>query len=61
MYISKSRRALQSATREQKTQLVKDVIDSLVRVLGKNPAHTHIVIQEIVEEDWGFCGLLVDD
>ena len=49
------------ATREQKAQLVKDVTDSLVRVLGKKPEHTHIVIQEINEEDWGFSGLLTDE
>ena len=34
------------ATREQKAQLVKDVTDSLGRVLGKKPEHTHVVIQE---------------
>ncbi|HJV49760.1 MAG TPA: 4-oxalocrotonate tautomerase family protein [Geothrix sp.] len=49
------------ATRDQKAQLVKDVTDSLVRVLGKVPEQTHIVIQEIEEEDWGFGGLLTDD
>lgn len=49
------------ATREQKAQLVRDVTDSLVRVLGKKPEHTHVVIQEINEEDWGFAGQLTDD
>ncbi|WP_124551672.1 tautomerase family protein [Methylophilus methylotrophus] len=49
------------ATREQKAQLVREITDSLVRVLGKKPEHTHIVIQEINEEDWGFSGLLTDD
>ena len=49
------------ATREQKAQLVKDITDSLVRVLGKKPEHTHIVIQEINGEDWGFSGLLTDE
>jgi len=38
-----------------------DVIDSLVRILGKKPEHTHIVIQEIADEDWGFSGLLTDN
>ena len=42
-------------------KLVKDITDSLVRVLGKKPEHTHIVIQEINEEDWGFSGLLTDE
>lgn len=49
------------ADREQKAALVKDVTDSLVRVLGKKPEHTHVVIQEIDEENWGFSGLLTDD
>lgn len=49
------------ATREQKAQIVADITNSLVRVLGKKPEHTHIVIQEINEEDWGFAGLLTDD
>jgi len=49
------------ATREQKTQLVRDITESLVRVLGKKPEHTHVVIQEIEEEDWGFAGMLTDD
>ena len=40
------------ATRDQKSQLVQDVTESLVRVLGKRPEHIHIVIQEIEEEDW---------
>ncbi len=49
------------ATRSQKAELVKDVTDSLVRVLDKNPEHIHVVIQEIGEEDWGFAGQLTDD
>jgi 4-oxalocrotonate tautomerase len=31
-----------------------------VRALGKNPANTHIVIQEIERENWGHAGALVD-
>ena len=49
------------ATRSQKSELVGDVTDSLVRVLGKKPEHIHIVIQEIRDEDWGFSGMLTDD
>lgn len=51
----------QGATRSQKAQLVKEVTDSLVKILGKKPEHTHIVIQEIADENWGFSGLLTDD
>lgn len=49
------------ATRDQKKQIVEQFTDTLVRVLGKKPEHTHIVIQEIEEEDWGFAGMLTDD
>lgn len=49
------------ATRAQKAEIVRDITASLVRVLGKRPEHTHIVIQEIAEEDWGFAGQLTDD
>ncbi|NLE98157.1 MAG: 4-oxalocrotonate tautomerase family protein [Propionibacterium sp.] len=52
---------IKGATREQKAAVVKDITDSLVRVLGKNPEHTHVVIQEIDEADWGFAGMLTDD
>jgi 4-oxalocrotonate tautomerase len=52
---------IKGATRDQKAQLVKDITDSLVAVLGKKPEHTHIVIQEIDDEDWGFSGLLTDE
>jgi len=49
------------ATREQKNEIVKQFTDTLVKVLGKKPEHTHIVIQEIEEENWGFKGILTDD
>ena len=49
------------ATRAQKAALVRDITDSLVRHLGKKPEHTHIVIQEIADEDWGFAGMLTDE
>jgi 4-oxalocrotonate tautomerase len=32
----------------------------LVRVLGKSPATTFIVIDEVELEDWGVGGLLVE-
>jgi len=49
------------ASRDQKAELVKDVTESLVRVLNKKAEHTHVVIQEIEDEDWGFSGMLTDD
>lgn len=49
------------ATREQKAQLIKDITNSLAQVLGKKPEHTHIVIQEIADENWGFEGMPTDE
>jgi len=48
-------------TREQKSLLVKEFTDSLIKLLGKKPEHVHIVIQEIEEDNWGFSGLLTND
>lgn len=49
------------ASRSQKSKIVSEITESLVRTLGKNPEHIHIVIQEIEEEDWGYAGLLTDE
>ena len=49
------------ASRSQKEQVVQEFTDTLVRVLGKKPEHTHIVIQEIADENWGFDGVLTDE
>lgn len=49
------------ASRDQKSQLVREITDALVRILGKKPEHTHIVIQEIADQDWGYSGMLTDD
>ena len=49
------------ATREQKQRIVEEFTGTLVKVLNKKPEHTHIVIQEIDEDDWGFGGMLTTD
>nr|WP_269845112.1 4-oxalocrotonate tautomerase family protein [Geothermobacter hydrogeniphilus] len=41
---------------EQKQKLIAGVTDLLVRVLNKNPASTHVVIEEIDPENWGISG-----
>jgi 4-oxalocrotonate tautomerase len=45
-------------TAEQKAAIVAEITDTLVRVLGKRPEHTHIVIDEVDPENWGFSGML---
>ncbi len=49
------------ATKAQKAQIVKEFTDTLVRVLGKNPQNTHIVIDEVERENWGHAGELVSE
>lgn len=44
------------ASREQKAQLIEGITDLLVRVLDKNPASTHVVIEEVPAENWGVSG-----
>lgn len=44
-------------TREQKAQVIAEITDTLQRVLGKRPEHTHIVIEEIDTDNWGFAGI----
>jgi 4-oxalocrotonate tautomerase len=45
-------------TAEQKRQIVEEITNTLVKVLNKKPEHTHIVIDEIELENWGFAGML---
>jgi 4-oxalocrotonate tautomerase len=49
------------ATPDQKSEIFKDITQSLVRVLAKKPEHIHIVLQEIEEQDWGFEGMRTDE
>lgn len=48
-------------TASQKAQIVAEITDTLQRVLGKRPEHTHIVIDEVDPENWGFAGMLTTE
>ena len=48
-------------TAAQKAQIVAEITDTLGRVLGKRPEHTHIVIDEIDPENWGYSGVLTTE
>ncbi|MBJ6122302.1 tautomerase family protein [Sphingomonas mollis] len=50
-----------SATKDQKSAIVADVTESLVRRLGKNPAAVQIVIEEVSLENYGAGGQLIAD
>jgi len=46
----------EGATPEQKARLIKGATDLLVDVLGKNPATTVVVIDEVDTDNWGVAG-----
>jgi len=48
-------------TAAQKKQIVEEITQTLVGVLGKKPEHIHIVIDEIEPENWGFAGMLTTE
>ena len=51
----------EGATPEQKAELIGGVTELLQRVLGKNPATTVVVIDEVDTDNWGIGGLPVLD
>lgn len=51
----------EGATREQKARVIAGVTALLVDVLGKDPATTFVVIDEVELEDWGVGGLPVEE
>jgi 4-oxalocrotonate tautomerase len=48
-------------TAEQKSQIVSEITTTLQRVLGKRPEQTHIVIDEVDPENWGYAGMLTTE
>ena len=48
-------------TAAQKAQIVAEITNTLVRVLNKKPEHTHIIIDEIDPENWGYAGMLTTE
>lgn len=46
----------EGVTREQKRALIKGVTDLMTEVLNKDPHLTHVVIQEVELDDWGYAG-----
>ena len=47
------------ATNEQKAQLIEGITDLMVKILDKNPASTHVLIEEVETENWGIAGKAV--
>ncbi|MCF2446995.1 4-oxalocrotonate tautomerase family protein [Dyadobacter sp. CY345] len=46
----------EGVTRQQKQALIAGVTDLITAVLDKDPKLTHVVIQEIALDDWGYAG-----
>lgn len=46
----------EGVTADHKLQLIKGVTDLLAKVLGKNPATTFVVIDEVDTDNWGIGG-----
>lgn len=51
----------EDVTAEQKAQVIAGVTELLQRVLGKDPATTFVVIDEVDLENWGIGGLPVPE
>ena len=46
----------EGVTPDQKAKLIKGVTELLAQVLGKNPATTVVVIDEVDTDNWGING-----
>ena len=51
----------EGATPEQKQVLIAGTTQLLANVLGKNPATTFVVIDEVDLENWGIGGLPAEE
>lgn len=46
----------EGATAEQKEELIREVTEVLVKILGKNPQTTVVTIDEVETDNWGIGG-----
>ena len=51
----------EGVSREQKQELIASTTQMLQDVLGKSPATTFVVIEEVSTDNWGIAGELVTD
>lgn len=51
----------EGATAEKKAQLISGVTNLLQDVLGKNPATTVVIIEEVDMDNWGLGGQSVTE
>ena len=48
-------------TTAQKARMVREITGTLQSVLGKQPEHIHVIIDEVDPENWGFAGMLTPE
>jgi 4-oxalocrotonate tautomerase len=46
----------EGVTRQQKQELISGITNLITEVLNKDPHLTHVVIQEVDLDDWGYAG-----
>jgi len=51
----------EGVTADQKNELIEGVTGLLAKVLGKNPATTVVVIDEVETDNWGIGGQSVTE
>ncbi|MGD8831912.1 MAG: 4-oxalocrotonate tautomerase family protein [Pseudomonadales bacterium] len=51
----------EGVTRDQKRDLIERATQMLVDVLGKDPATTFVVVEEVSTDNWGVAGQSVTD
>jgi 4-oxalocrotonate tautomerase len=51
----------EGVTREQKAAIIAGATQLMVDILGKQPATTHVVIEEVPLDNWGVGGLPVEE
>jgi 4-oxalocrotonate tautomerase len=44
-------------TPQQKARVIAEITETLERVLNKDPKLTHIVIEEVDTDNWGYAGV----
>lgn len=51
----------EDVTPHQKADLIKGATELMVKVLGKDPATTFVVIDEVDTDNWGIAGRTVTE
>lgn len=49
----------EKASAAQKASIIAGITDVMVQVLGKDPATTFVIIQEVETDNWGHLGKTV--